>query len=193
MKYIIEFHDEPELMEEGLSYYTCVDAPWWSASDHLIGKLTPYKEGEEYQRGFDDAHKISIEECQRPYERGIAEAWDFARHLNAVTSDITDNIYLSANGGKGMDVALEMTYEDAKKEYEEYFQRKKEKAFCVGAEVENKSGEHAFVLIPDYNGCLVLSMEKFVCPQIQQKHNWKCTGHVSEFIKRAFEYESNED
>jgi hypothetical protein len=32
MKYIIEFHDEPELMEEGLSYYTCVDAPWWSAS-----------------------------------------------------------------------------------------------------------------------------------------------------------------
>ena len=75
-----------------------------------LDKLTPYDQDEAYQRGFDDAHKISIEECQRSYERGIAEAWDFARHLNAVSPNITDNIYLSANGGKGMDVALEMTY-----------------------------------------------------------------------------------
>ena len=158
-----------------------------------LDKLTPYDQDEAYRRGFDDAHKISIEECQRSYEKGIAEAWGFARHLNAVSPNITDNIYLSANGGKGMYVALEMTYEDAKKEYEEYFQRKKEKAFCVGAEVENEDGEYAYVLIPDYDGDLVLSMEKYVCPQIQQKHKWKCTGRVNETLKRMFEYESNED
>lgn len=158
-----------------------------------LDKLTPYDQDEAYQRGYDDAHKISSEECQRSYERGIAEAWDFARHLNAVTSDITDNIYLSANGGKGVDVALEMTYEDAKKEYDEYFQKKREKDFCVGAEVENEDGETAYVLIPDYDGCLVLSMEKYACPQIQRKHKWKCTGHVNETLKSMFEGESNED
>lgn len=174
MKYIIEFMDEPELLKEGLAYYTCVDAPWFVASDDIIRELTPYTEGEDYKQGTSDA-------------------WDFARHLNALTHDITDNIYLSMNGGKGLDVALEMTYEDAKKEYEEYFQRKKEKEFCVGAEVENEDGEYAYVLIPDYDGCLVLSMEKYVCPQIQEKHKWKCTGLVNESIKRMFEYESNED
>lgn len=174
MKYIIEFKDEPELKEDGPLYYKCVNAPWFSASDFLIGRLTPYTEGEEYQHGTSDA-------------------WDFARHLNGLGRDIVGNIYLSMNGGKGVDVAFEMTYEDAKKKYEEYFQRKKEKAFCVGAEVENEDGEYAYVLNPDYDGCLVLSMEKYVCPQIQQKNKWKCTGRVNESIKRMFEYESNED
>ena len=183
MKYIIEFKDEPELKEEGLSYYTCVDAPWWSASDHLIGKLTPYTEEEEYQRGFDDAHKISMEECKRSYEKGIAEAWDFARHLNALAHDITDIIYLSMNGGKGLDVALEMPYTAAKRIYDEYYQEKREKDFCVGAEVENKDGEIAYVLDPDYGGYLVLSMKEYECPQIQIKENWKCTGVINDQIE----------
>lgn len=174
MKYIIEFYDEPELMEEGLSYYKCVDAPWFMPSDQIIGKLTPYTEGEDYKQGTSDA-------------------WDFARHLNGIGKDIVGNIYVSMNGGKGMEVALEMTYEEAKKEYDEYYQKKREKNFCVGAEVENKDGEIAYVLNPDYDGCLVLSMEKYACPQIQQKHKWKCTGIVSESIKRMFEHESNED
>lgn len=166
MKYIIEFHDEPELMEEGLAYYTCVDAPWWSASDHLIGKLTPYTEGEDYKRGTSDA-------------------WDFARHLNGIGQDIVGNIYLSMNGGKGMDVALEMTYEEAKKEYDEYYQKKREKNFCVGAEVENEDGETAYVLNPDYDGCLVLSMKEYACPQIQRKENWKCTGAINDQIEHV--------
>lgn len=164
MKYIIEFKDEPELLEEGLAYYTCVDAPWWSASDHLIGKLTPYIEGEDYKRGTSDA-------------------WDFARHLNGIGQDIVGNIYLSMNGGKGMDVALEMTYEEAKKEYDEYYQKKREKNFCVGAEVENEDGETAYVLNPDYDGCLVLSMNEYACPQIQRKENWKCTGAINDQIE----------
>ena len=183
MKYIIEFKDEPELLEEGLAYYTCVDAPWWSASDHLIGKFTPYTEGGEYQRGFDDAHKIIIKECKHSYKQGTSDAWDFARHLNGIDQDIVGNIYLSMNGGKGMDVALEMTYEEAKKEYDEYCQKKREKEFCVGAEVENKDGDIAYVLNPDYDGCLVLSMREYECPQIQRKELWKCTGAINDEIE----------
>ena len=178
MKYIIEFKDEPELLEEGLAYYKCVDAPWFIASDNIIKELmpytTPYTEGEDYKQGTSDA-------------------WEFARYLNEIGRDIVENVYLSMNGGKGMDVALEMTYEEAKKEFDEYYQKKREKEFCVGAEVENEDGEYAYVLNPDYDGCLVLSMEKYVCPQIQQKHKWKCTGIVNESIKRMFGHESNED
>jgi hypothetical protein len=164
MKYIIEFKDEPELKEEGLSYYTCVDAPWFMASDNIIGKLTPYTEGEDYKQGTSDA-------------------WEFARYLNEIGRDIVENVYLSMNGGKGMDVALEMTYEEAKKEYEEYYQKKREKNFCVGAEVKNKDGETAYVLDPDYGGYLVLSMKEYECPQIQIKENWKCTGVINDQIE----------
>lgn len=164
MKYIIEFNDEPGLMEEGLSYYKCVDAPWFMASDLIIGKLTPYTEGEDYKQGTSDA-------------------WDFARHLNALAHDITDIIYLSMNGGKGMDVALEMPYTAAKRIYDEYYQEKREKDFCVGAEVKNKDGETAYVLNPDYDGCLVLSMKEYECPQIQRKENWKCTGAINDQIE----------
>jgi hypothetical protein len=134
------------------------------ASDQIIGKLTPYTEGEDYKQGTSDA-------------------WGFAGYLNAIGRDIVENIYLSMNGGKGLDVALEMTYEEAKKEYDEYYQRKREKNFCVGAEVENKDGETAYVLNPDYGGCLVLSMKEYACPQIQRKENWKCTGAINDQIE----------
>ena len=166
MKYIIEFNDEPGLMEEGLSYYKCVDAPWLMASDQIIGKLTPYTEGEDYKQGTSDA-------------------WEFARYLNEIGRDIVETVYLSMNGGKGMDVALEMTYEEAKKEFDEYYQKKREKNFCVGAEVKNKDGEIAYVLNPDYDGCLVLSMKEYACPQIQRKENWKCTGNVNDQIEKV--------
>lgn len=164
MKYIIEFMDEPELLKEGLAYYACVDAPWFIASDDIIRNLTPYTEVENYKQGTSDA-------------------WEFAGYLNAIGRDIVENIYLSMNGGKGMDVAFEMTYEEAKKEYDEYYQKKIEKNFCVGAEVENKDGETAYVLNPDYNGCLVLSMKEYECPQIQRKENWKCTGAINDQIE----------
>jgi hypothetical protein len=168
MKYIIEFKDEPELLAEGLAYYKCVDAPWFIASDNIIKELlpytTPYTEGEDYKQGTSDA-------------------WEFAGYLNEIGRDIVENIYLSMNGGKGLDVALEMTYEEAKKEFDEYYQKKREKNFCVGAEVKNKDGETAYVLDPDYGGYLVLSMKEYECPQIQIKENWKCTGVINDQIE----------
>jgi hypothetical protein len=168
MKYIIEFKDEPELLEEGLAYYKCVDAPWFIASDNIIKELlpytTPYTEGEDYKQGTSDA-------------------WEFAGYLNEIGRDIVENVYLSMNGGKGMGVAFEMTYEEAKKKYDEYYQKKREKNFCVGAEVENEDGETAYVLNPDYGGCLVLSMKEYACPQIQRKENWKCTGAINDQIE----------
>ena len=43
MKYIIEFEDEPCMREDGLNFYKCIQAPWWSLSERLIKQLTPYQ------------------------------------------------------------------------------------------------------------------------------------------------------
>lgn len=39
MRYIIEFEDEPIMEEDGLKFYKCVQAPWWSVSDNIISRL----------------------------------------------------------------------------------------------------------------------------------------------------------
>ena len=57
MKYIFSFLDVPYMTEDGVKYYTCVNAPWWKCSENIIKRQKPYKhDGEsEYQKGLDDA------------------------------------------------------------------------------------------------------------------------------------------
>ena len=179
MKYIIEFDDAPSMREEGLNYYKCIDAPWFSASDHIINKLTPYDPDEEYQRGFDDAHKISVEECRNKYEQGLNDAWDLADDVSHNRGNILDILGCPTFG-----VAFkQLTASEAIQKLKEYERKKKaEEEFQVGDEVENEDGETAYVLNPDYDGTLILSMEKYTCPQRQSKTKWKKTGFRNEII-----------
>lgn len=131
MKYIIEFDDAPSMREEGLNYYKCIDAPWFSASDHIINKLTPYDPDEEYQRGFDDAHKISVEECRNKYEQGLIDAWDLADDVSHNRGNILDILGCPTFG-----VAFEqLTASEAIQTLKEYERKKAEKEIRVGDEV----------------------------------------------------------
>ena len=66
MKYVIEFEDEPN--DDG--YYKCMDAPWWSASWSIIGKMTPYDEA---FAGYQES----------AYKKGLEDAWEVARRIVA--------------------------------------------------------------------------------------------------------------
>ena len=43
-KYIIEFNDEPNKDLDEIAYYSCKQVPWWSVSEGIIKRLTPYIE-----------------------------------------------------------------------------------------------------------------------------------------------------
>ena len=147
-----------------------------------------------YKNGYDDGarsvknwdeeeKKLRIKET---YEKGLNDAWGFARHLNAVASDITDNIYLSANGGKGIDVALEMTYEDAKKEYEEYFQRKQEEKIRMGDEVVFEDGVKG-VLLDRESECIWKTFSENACVERWNSKLFKKTGRHFDQIEKVLE------
>ena len=90
----------------------------------------------EIKNGMKSDHKKRLDETR---QGGNDEAWDFARHLVSIDSgDMLERIYWSPNGGKGIMVAMEMSYADAKKTYEAYFKCKEEEnaKIHVGDEVE---------------------------------------------------------
>ena len=43
-KYIIEIEDVPSMVEDGFTFYKCVDAPWWYISDMHINRLKQYED-----------------------------------------------------------------------------------------------------------------------------------------------------
>lgn len=91
-----------------------------------------------YQKGYEDATvKISSDEqaiAEKAYQKGLNDAWSFAEHLAYISDDVTNSVYMSMNGGKGLLVAFGMSYEDAKKQYDEYFKKKKEEQESITAE-----------------------------------------------------------
>lgn len=106
---------------------------------------------------YDQADKF-FEELQKAYgygrDKGLQEAWEFANHLYSVGRDVTESIYLSGNGGKGIGVALEMPYADAVKEYEEWRDKAQTREIKSGDIVFNRNNmRNALVLhvIPDNN------------------------------------------
>lgn len=54
MKYIIKFEDEPSMFEDGLKFYKCRQAPYWSVNERILDKMSPYN-GNDYDRGIEDA------------------------------------------------------------------------------------------------------------------------------------------
>jgi len=99
MKYIIELKDEPikgMLSDEG-NYYRCKQIPYWSISDSMKNKLTPYTEPD-YRKSIED------------------EVWDFASYAyNNLSEKEFDECY---------DGWPPQTYKEAKTKYEAW---KKEK------------------------------------------------------------------
>lgn len=71
------------------------------------------------------------------------EVWEFARHLINMSPSVTEDIYRSMNGGKGIGVAVEMTYQEAKAEYDAW--RKEKEEIHVGDEVEDNYGTRGIV------------------------------------------------
>jgi len=141
-KYIIEIEEEPYVRRGENALYRAKGFNSLVFDQFGLDKLTPLdKELEEaYQKGFEvGQHEATTLE----YQRGLDDAWGFASHLAYVSDSVTNSIYISANGGKGLLVAFGMTYEEAKKQYDEYFD-KKQKADAeikVGDEVTPKSND----------------------------------------------------
>lgn len=88
-------------------------------------------------------HEIITDLVLTPYteinrtqiENGV---WNFASRLMNINADIMEDIYWSMNGGRGIGVAAELTYQEAKKRFDEWEQRKldREQRIDVGDEVE---------------------------------------------------------
>jgi len=121
MKYIIEIPDK-DISKYALSDELSIPVQI-GMSEYSIGigtglKLTPYSESE----------------AEQARKEGQDEAWELAGHLYNVHPDVTKAIYQSMNGGKGCGVAFEMSFAEARDEYEAWKKEKEE--IHVGDEVE---------------------------------------------------------
>lgn len=124
MKYIIDVPDEGKY-RLGQEYIFANDGERIAVSCNLAD-LTPYTEPD---------RKV-IED----------EVWDFASMLMNMHHDVAEDIYWSMNGGKGIEVAAEMTYQEAKSKYEAWKAKKDE--IRVGDEVEIAGTTGVVVGIP---------------------------------------------
>lgn len=98
-------------------------------------KITPYTEPS--PKAIDLQHTHDIENVAKMnYSKGTEDAWEFASMLMDMHPDVAEDIYWSMNGGKGIGVAAELTYHEAKSRYEEWKKEKDE--IRVGDEVEPK-------------------------------------------------------
>ena len=122
MKYIIDLPEDQQIMFMDGKHMSVItpqngeisvfDA---EACENNLVKLKPYDESEAEQCGAD-------------------KAWKLACHLYNLSPDVTEAIYWSMNGGKGLGVALEMPYAEAQAEYDAWQKRKNE--IHVGDEVD---------------------------------------------------------
>ena len=131
MKYVIEIEDTPYgNLERDLKLYKCNQFNSLVFDEEGLSKLTPYTEPD----------RNVIED----------EVWEFASMLMNMHPDVAEDIYWSMNGGKGIGVAAEMTYQEAKAKYDSWIKanRDKEKRIEVGDEIEYKDcpSETAIVL-----------------------------------------------
>ena len=161
MKYII---DLPENQEVALSdgHQTKIIQPdnnkmvVFNCGDDILRlgftvKLTPYNESEAEQRGQE-------------------EAWELARHLYNVSPDVTESIYRSMNGGKGLGVALEMPYAEAKAKYDAW--RKLKDELQIGDEVKHDK----------YGRCVLLEKRDLIGAELW--HVIDGTGKVCQINRR---------
>ena len=89
-----------------------------------------------------------VEEYTEPDREAIEnEVWNFATMLLNMHPDVAEDIYRSMNGGKGIGVAAEMTYQEAKERYDAW--KKKKEEIRVGDEVIVAGTTGVVVRIPE--------------------------------------------
>lgn len=114
MKYIIDVPDNTQWIQ------------WMNVSE---------KDGHAY---FDYKAPEDLTPYTEPDRKVIEdEVWDFASMLMNMHHDVAEDIYWSMNGGKGIEVAAEMTYQEAKSKYEAWKAKKAE--IHVGNELKQNT------------------------------------------------------
>ena len=82
---------------------------------------------------------LTAEPYTEPDRKAIEdEVWEFVSMLMNMHPDVAEDIYWSMNGGKGIGVAAEMTYQEAKARYDAWKKEKEE--IRIGDEVEYEYG-----------------------------------------------------
>ena len=86
-KYVIEIEEEPHIVEDGVEYFRCTQAPWWSTSRLLLNRLTPY------EKDRLDALTDGVNQgYEKGYQKGLEDAWETAKKLvwETCVSDLTE-------------------------------------------------------------------------------------------------------
>lgn len=125
MKYIIDIEDE----------YT----KDWVNNTPMCKELCMPISVPNRQRTYHVITGFKLEPYTEPDRKAIEdEVWRFASMLMNMHPDVAEDIYWSINGGKGVGVAAEMTYSEAKAKYDAWKKEKDE--IRVGDEVADKDG-----------------------------------------------------
>jgi hypothetical protein len=160
-KYVIELDDEPCMREDGYNFYACKTVPWWSISDTIINRLTPYIEPD----------RKAIED----------EVWEFATICTKMNGADSVDVF----GGFSLDSFTNYSYQEAKAKYEEWRKRKDE--IRVGCEVQHKKMPGLKIYVTDmdensFGGFALCNVEE-VCDYGDRFsgcdiHQYKPTGRV---------------
>jgi len=115
------------------------------------------------------------------------EVWAFASMLMNMHPDVAEDIYWSMNGGKGIGVAAEMTYQDAKAKYESWKKQKDE--IHIGDEVKGNSGLWTGVVVgfDEFDALIIMDSSGKSCGGYKTKYFRKTGRHfneVAELLKK---------
>ena len=163
MKYIIEFEDEPSMVEAGLRYYQCKQLPYWGLSPEIIKNLTPYTEPD----------RKAIEDAQE-------EAWEFAKQVTIMTPDDKCELWGTS---KYNTINLGYSYAEAKAKYEEWQKQKEE--IHVGDEVTSKYGDGVVIDIVGNESVHILGKDGHWNEYAEGEY--KKTGRHFDTVKKLLE------
>ena len=163
-KYIIDIPDDTTCIN-ALKYK---DSKCVAARSYIFPDLIPYTEPD----------RKAVED----------EVWEFASMLMNMHPDVAEDIYWSMNGGKGIGVAAEMTYQDAKARYDAW-KAEKDK-ICVGDEVTEENGIWKGIVMnidDTYDDLTIMDSSGQSCNGYKKKYFRKTGNHfdaIAELLKK---------
>ena len=154
---------------------------WIESVAYELAEKIQYQMERAYNAGYDDGKgqawseeikkfEIEPEKVKEAELRGAESAWKLARHLFNVSEDVTDSIYMSMNGGKGLGVAFEMSYAEAAEKYELW--KRKSAEIHVGDEVRIRHRGHQ---VPWVVTCLYFADE-------DEEPKQRCCGYSADGV-----------
>ena len=144
-------------------------ARYWNEATNMT--LVPYTEPSQKTIDLQHAHDIENVAIMN-YNEGAEDAWEFASMLMNMHPDVAEDIYWSMNGGKGIGVAAEMTYSEAKAKYEAW--KKKKEEIHVGDEVKYRG-----------DNCVVVYVGADEVYHLSDKHWSRCVVQGRQFLTKT--------